>query len=130
MVDVVQPPEDVKAQASLLQADEFFEKNPFAYFVVRGGGVIVRVNKRFEEHTGFVSDDVAGKQIEDLLSRRDVQELYGYHREKIRYRDRTFEYECNLACKDGREIRAVITMNIVVQGGFCLGALRDVTEER
>lgn len=127
MVDVTNTSQ---SELDLLQAEEFFEKNPFAYFVVRAGGTIVRVNTRFAEHTGFVTADVNGKQIEDLLSRREVQELYGYHREKLRYRDRTFEYECNLSRKDGSEIRAVITMNIVVKGNFCLGALRDVTEER
>src|SRR2546423_7778114 len=88
---------------ALLQADEFFEGNPFAYFVVRSGGTIVKINKRFREISGFSSEEVAGKQIEDLLSRKDVSELYGYHREKLRYRDRGFEYECGLTKKSGED---------------------------
>lgn len=124
------PPPQQGQDLALLQAEQFFDQNPFAFFLVRGGGTIVRVNARFLQLTGFDTADVAGKQIEDLLSRQNVAELYGYHREKLRYRDRTFEYECNLTRKDGELLRGVITMNIVVQGGFCLGAVRDVTEER
>lgn len=115
---------------ALLRAEEFFEKNPFAYFVTRAGGAIVRVNARFSESTGFATADLSGKAIEDLLSRRDAAALYSYHREKLRHRDRTFEHECSLVRRDGEEIRVVMTMNIVVQEGFGLGSIRDVTEER
>jgi PAS domain S-box-containing protein len=122
-------PSSAKSLA-LLHAEEFFEQNPFAYFVTRSGGTIVRVNARFRDSTGFSTEDMVGKPIEDLLSRSDSTELYGYHRAKLRYRDKTFEYECSLVRKDGSEIRAVMTMNIVVQEGFGLGSFRDVTEER
>ena len=127
-----EPPEaaDAKTAVALLQADEFFDQNPFAYFLMRAGGSIVRVNKRFCDLIGFSGEESVGKQIEDFLSRSNVPELHGYHREKLRHRDRTFEYECNLASKSGTDVRCVISMNIVTQGGFALGSLRDVTEER
>lgn len=119
----------VAARASSMSG-EFFEKNPFAYFIVRSGGRIQRVNGRFNAITGFATSDVDGKQIEDLLSRANPHEVYGYHREKIRHQEKAFEYECTLLHHQGHEIRVVLSMNIVVAGGFGIGALHDVTEAR
>ncbi len=110
--------------------DAFFENNPFPCFLLRAGGALARVNARFTQATGYATAELDGRSIEDLLSRRDVEELYGYHRAKLRHRDATFEYECDLVREGGTEIRVVLTMNIAVAGGFVLGALRDVTEER
>lgn len=109
---------------------EFFEKNPFAYYIVGSGGRIERVNGRFHSITGYATADVEGKVIEDLLSRDDPKEIYGYHRAKIRYQDKAFEYECDVVHHDGGRIRVVLSMNIVVQGGYGIGAIQDVTEAR
>ena len=58
------PETDDSADLALLDREEFFELNPFSYFIVREGGVIVRVNARFTAATGFTSGELAGKQIE------------------------------------------------------------------
>jgi two-component system C4-dicarboxylate transport sensor histidine kinase DctB len=125
-----EPARELPAALRLGASDELFDNNPFAYFLVHTAGVIAKVNRSFQRITGFSTADLAGRTLEELLSRRDVEEFYGYHRAKLRYRDRTFEYECGVLDAAGRELRAVITMNIVVDDGFGLGALRDVTEER
>lgn len=119
----------VAARAASMSG-EFFEKNPFAYYIVGSGGRIERVNGRFHAITGYGTAAVEGKTIEDLLARDDPKEIYGYHRAKIRYQDKAFEYECSLVHESGERIRVVLSMNIVVQGGYGIGALHDVTEAR
>ncbi|MDH5509843.1 MAG: PAS domain S-box protein [Nitrospinota bacterium] len=99
------------------------------FMLLDDGGLILDVNETYLKMTGYERDDLVGRKISEVDAAQSPMEIGEYM--KAVKRDGSARFETRHRKKDGKTIdMEVSASHEMIEGGFFIGLVRDITERR
>ncbi|QSX35524.1 EAL domain-containing protein [Shewanella avicenniae] len=102
--------EQKQRESSLLLAASVYKHSTEAMTVTNSRGVIITINPAFSAITGYREGDILGRNINLLQSQQHTGTDYRHIRRELA-REKRWQGELWLTCKDGREIVVWLSIN-------------------
>ncbi|MEM2949511.1 MAG: PAS domain S-box protein [Nitrososphaeria archaeon] len=118
-------------RASKAYYEILFDNSPLPKIVVEENDIISKVNKAFEEQTGYTRDEVVGKiKWQKLVHEEDVERMAEYKKMRLAGGPAPIKYETRGVWKDGSVHNIIVYSRIVPGARRILASWIDITREK
>lgn len=113
--------------------ETMYEQAPFMMHSINRQGILLRVNRRWQEVLGYSREEVEGTPYIDLLHPQVKAYIAGILQSDFWEKGTVRDITTRLRCKDGTYRDFIVDANIVhdaVEGNVSISSLHDITETR
>ncbi|MEM0053719.1 MAG: ATP-binding protein [Nitrososphaeria archaeon] len=120
-----------KLRTSKAYYEILFDHSPLPKILVEENDIISKVNKAFEEQTGYTRDEVVGKiKWQKLVHEEDVERMAEYKKMRLAGGLAPIKYETRGVWKDGSVHNIIVYSRIVPGTRKILATWIDITREK